>query len=196
MGRWYSYDFEARFKHPPMLETERLRLRPVREDDAEAVFAAVSDPDVTQHLAWDAHYRVSESVSFVRWVMDESAAGRPAQWAMETKAEDRFIGLCGLVAVEPKHHRAEVGYWLGRRDWNRGYMTEAVRETLRYGFDDLGLFRIEGFCLPDNLASIRVMEKAGMVYEGTLRRYLWAKKRHHDLRVYAILRGEFATADR
>ena len=192
MGRWYRYDFADHFKQPPTLETDRLRLRPVREDDAEAVFAAVSDPAVTQYLSWHEHFRLSESIAFVRWVIGESAEGRPAQWAMETRADGRFIGLCGIVAVEPKHHRAEIGYWLGRRDWGQGYMTEALRETIRHGFDDLGMFRIEGFCLPENLASARVMERAGMTHEGTLRHYVWAKKQHHDVRVFSILRREFA----
>jgi ribosomal-protein-alanine N-acetyltransferase len=91
----------------------------------------------------------------------------------------------------PKHSRAEIGYVIGRKYWGEGLMTEAVKEVIRFGFERMNLNRIQATCFPENIGSYRVMEKAGMKFEGTLREQMFIKGRFQDLKLYSILRKEY-----
>lgn len=102
-----------------------------------------------------------------------------------------MVGACGLVNWEAEHARAEVGFVLSREYWGRGLMSEAVRAILRFGFERMNLNRIEARCIAENAASARVMEKAGMVYEGTLRQREYIKGAYRDIKLYAILKKGF-----
>ena len=100
------------------------------------------------------------------------------------------IGAIGLT-ISPRNQRAEMGYWLGVPYWNKGYATEAARAVLRFGFQELGLNRIYASYFPRNPASGRVMEKAGMRYEGTLRQHFVRWSEPEDLVYYSILKSEW-----
>ena len=102
-----------------------------------------------------------------------------------------MVGACGLVNWEAEHARAEVGFVLSREYWGRGLMAEAVRAMLRFGFERMNLNRIEARCIAENAASARVMEKAGMFYEGTLRQREYIKGAYRDIKLYAILKKGF-----
>ena len=91
----------------------------------------------------------------------------------------------------PEHARAELGYVLSRKLWGRGLMPEAVRAVVRFGFGRMELNRIEARCIIENAASARVMEKAGMTCEGTLREREFIKGAYRDMRLYSILRREY-----
>jgi ribosomal-protein-alanine N-acetyltransferase len=106
------------------------------------------------------------------------------------KGDHRFVGTCGIVSWEPHHARAELGYALSRDYWGRGLMAEAVCAMISFGFDKMNLNRIEARCIAENVASARVMEKAGMIYEGTLRQRELIKGEHRDIKVYSVLRDE------
>jgi ribosomal-protein-alanine N-acetyltransferase len=175
----------------PRLETARLVLRQIVPDDADDVFAYASDSEVAAWTTWEAHQTLDDSREFIGRVQRWYADGFGGPWGLELKETGRLIGTCGM-AITPHHSRAELGYALGRRWWGHGLMTEAVLEALRYGFNDVGLNRIEARCIPANIGSARVMEKAGMTYEGTLREQFYAKGSFVDLKMYSILWHEWA----
>lgn len=95
---------------------------------------------------------------------------------MEEKTSNKCIGTVGFVSWDIKNARAELGNALSRACWNRGYMTEAVKAVIGFGFEKMGLVRIEARCNPDNIGSSRVMEKEGMTFEGILRKQLLSKE--------------------
>ena len=95
-----------------------------------------------------------------------------------------------------EHSRAELGYVLAQEYWGTGLMPEAVRRVIRFCFERIDLNRVEARCIAKNRASARVMEKAGMSYEGTLRRREYIKGAYKDMRMYSILRTEYATGPR
>jgi [ribosomal protein S5]-alanine N-acetyltransferase len=95
------------------------------------------------------------------------------------------------VRWAPEHARAEMAYVLARSHWGRGLMTEAVRAVIRFGFERMGLNRIEARCISENAASARVMEKAGMTYEATFRQREFIKGEYRDMKVYSVLRREW-----
>jgi ribosomal-protein-alanine N-acetyltransferase len=103
--------------------------------------------------------------------------------------EAALVGTCDL-RISREHGRGELGYWLRRACWGRGLVPEAVRAVIRHGFEHEGLERIQARCAVENAASARVMEKAGMSYEGTLRRYERIGGELRDMKFYAILREE------
>ena len=180
------------FADLPELETERLLLRKMRLDDAEAMFAYASDPEVTRYVLWETHRSVVDSESFLRSATEGYERGDFGGWGVVLKDDGAFVGTCGVDAgYAPEHARAELGYVLSREHWGKGLMTEAVRAVIAFGFEQLSLNRIQARCIAENVASARVMEKAGMTHEGTLRESEFIKGAYRDIELYSILRREY-----
>lgn len=182
---------ESVFSNLPALETDRLVLRRLTLEDASDVFAYARDPEVARYTTWEAHRSLDESLRFLKRVLDRYAAGEVAPWGVVHKADDRVIGTCGFAQWRREHARAELAYALARPYWNQGLATEAVRAVVAFGFRTMELNRIEARCEISNVASARVMEKAGMTFEGILRQHMYAKGAYRDLKMYAILREEW-----
>lgn len=111
-------------------------------------------------------------------------------FAIVRKKQDILIGVIGLH-LKKQHDLGELGYWIGEPYWNQGYCTEAAREVIRYGFEELDLNRIQARYMTKNPASGRVMEKIGMQREGTLRQSLHCFDSFEDVHVSAILHEEY-----
>ena len=171
----------------PRIETGRLLLREWRESDLDPYARMCSDPEVMRYLpgVLDREGSEEQISGFVRhW--EERGFGL---WAVEHRATGTLIGFVGLLRQEnwPEgEHKTEVGWRLDRSFWGRGLATEGARASLRYGFEDLGLDGIISITLPENAASRRVMEKAGLTFRGETR---W---RGYGVVWYAIDREKWA----
>ena len=179
----------------PVLETERLVLRKFTQGDVDAVFEYGRDPDVARFVTWDVHTTRADSRAFVAGAIAHYAAGRVGPWAVDLKGHG-LIGSAGFVHWHPEHARAEVGYALHRSHWGQGLATEAVLEIARFGFAVMHLNRLVALCESENVASARVMEKAGMRYEGLLRHQVFTKGRYRDLELRAVLRADWIASVR
>jgi len=184
------------FGNLPHLETERLLLRKLCQDDAYDLFAYGRDPEVTKYLLWEPHRTVHDSVQFIEWAIRQYDAGEIAPWGIELKETGKLIGTSGFYTWTPRHRRAEIGYALARPFWRMGLMTEAVRAILDFGYCVMDLNRVEARCFTANVASARVMEKCGMKFEALLREQELIKGRFEDLNAYAILRREWDALDK
>ena len=182
--------FQGIFSHLPVLKTERLILRQMRMRDAEDLFAYAQDPEVSRHVLWDAHRSIRDSRQFLRAAIRQYRRGLPGSFAITLRDSGRMIGTIGFMWINMDYKSAEVGYSLSRSYWNRGIMTEALREVVRFGFEKLGLNRIEAQHETSNPASGKVMAHVGMQYEGTLRQRIKNKGCYVDVALYAILRGD------
>ena len=154
--------------------TKRLLLRPPKPADAADVYRNIADWDVVRMIArppWP--YPRSLADEFVR----TSSAS-----VIEYKGE-----VIGAVGIAARSHGHNLGFWLGKRYWGQGFMTEAVRTVLPFVFNSLWLHRLEAACLPRNVASTRVLERNGFVKEGIARRYLKIDGRWQDHVLYATL---------
>ena len=179
------------FEDLPELETERLLLRKMRLDDARAMFAYASDPEVTRYVLFETHRSIEDSEAFLRLAVEGYERGDFGGWGVVLKDSGAFVGTCGVdYGYAPEHARAELGYVLSREHWGKGLIPEAVRAVIRFGFGRMELNRIQARCMAENTASARVMEKAGMTYEGTLREYQLIKGAYRDMKFYSILRRE------
>ena len=149
------------------LETERLILRPWDEDDAEDLYRYASHPDVGPIAGWPAHTSVEDSREVIRGVLSA-----PETYAVVPKDEGHPVGSVGLMRgaasnIGLPNSEAEIGYWIGVPFWGRGLITEAVREVVRHGFEDLGLEKIWCGYFDGNEKSRRVQEKCGFRYHHT-----------------------------
>ena len=149
------------------LETERLILRKWTESDAESLFKYAKCPDVGPIAGWPPHKSVEESLDIIRNVFN----GREC-YAICEKRRNEAIGaielmLNGHTARTNRDDECELGYWLGKPFWGRGYMAEAAREIIRHGFRDIGMNTIWCGYYEGNQKSKRVQEKVGFVYHHT-----------------------------
>ncbi len=175
-----------------VLSTQRLILRPMEVADVNDIFEYASDVDVAKFLRWDAHPNRECTLRYINNVLSDYADGRDGPWVIQLKTECRVVGAIHAIELDLSQRRVEVGYVLSRRYWSKGITTEALKEVIRYSFANCGLNRVQGLCKVENSASARVLEKAGMKLEGILRDYRFEKGRFWDMKVYSILRREWA----
>jgi len=171
----------------PTLETARLKLRAYREDDIAELLPLIGTREVAATTLRIAHpYTEQDARAFFALAQDPDKL-----WlAITLRADGRQIGGIGL-RLEPQHQHGELGYWLGLPYWGQGYATEAAREMLRYGFEELGLHRIFASHFKQNPASGRILKKLGMRYEGCQREHLRKWDQFVDSELYGILRQEW-----
>jgi ribosomal-protein-alanine N-acetyltransferase len=143
--------------------TDRLRLRALREEDFEALFAVYSDPRVE---AWIGSHSRSEVANELRYHAAHQAQHGWAFWAVEERESGRFLGDCGLQPLEHRGPEVELGYELHPDVWGRGLATEAASAVLAAAFGPLAFHRVVAVVKPHHAASRRVLEKAGMTRAG------------------------------
>ena len=167
------------------LRTERLILREFRFDDEVAVHQYGSDAEVTRYTTWGPNSPADTVAYLSRVVREASGETRTSFTLAVATLDDELIGAASLTITDTQS-TGELGYVLARDQWGHGYATEVARRLVVFGFDKLGLHRITATCHPDNLASARVLEKAGMHFEGTIRDHLRVREVWRDSRVFAI----------
>ena len=174
------------------LETERLILRKFTENDAEAVFRNwASDSEVTKYLTWPTHTSVDNSLGFMKFCVDSYQSPDSYQWGIVLKETGELFGNISVVKVIEDLEAVELGYVIGRKYWGKGYMTEAVKAVIAFLFNEVGANRISARHDTNNIASGKVMQKAGMKYEGTLRQCDRNNQGIVDCAVYSILKREY-----
>ena len=116
--------------------------------------------------------------------------GLAVRWGISIKGQDSIIGTIGFNNFI-KGHRASIGYDLQHKQWNRGFLTEALNEIVNFGFTALEANRIEAEVMQGNLASERVLEKAGFKKEGILRQWMLWNGNYYDMTMYSLLKTDF-----
>jgi len=175
-----------------LIETERLVLREFVSDDWPTVLAYQSDPRYLRYYAWTGRTEAEARAfvgMFVAWQGEQPRT--KFQLAIETGAEGRLIGNCGVRLAAPGARVADIGYELAPQEWGRGYATEAARAIVAFGFETLRVHRIAATCVADNIGSANVLEKLGLRREGWLREVAHYKGRWWDELVYGILEEEW-----
>jgi RimJ/RimL family protein N-acetyltransferase len=176
---------------PPALESRRVRLRAMRDDDADALFAVFSDPEAMRYWSTAPIRDIEQIRERIRLVRDWFAAREGIQWAIALVGDDRCIGTATLLNLSIPNARAEFGCSLARMLWGQGLAREGVARMLRFGFDQLGLERIEADIDPRNRSSIALVERLGFEREGLLRARWRVGGEVQDSAMYGLLRDEF-----
>jgi RimJ/RimL family protein N-acetyltransferase len=154
---------------PEILETKRLRLRKPALQDAEDIFRKYAqDPEVTKYLTWRPNRSAQETRDFLGACLRAWDEGKSFHWVIERTADHELLGM---ITARVDDQKWELGYVLAPSYWGRGYMTEVVKKIVDWALKQQEIYRVWSVCDVDNRASARVMEKAGMKREGTLRRW-------------------------
>jgi len=182
----------ARMSLPaPTLDTERLRLRPFTDEDADALYALHTNANALRYWdspPWTERARAERFIAASRQMAEE---GTGARLAIDRVADDAFIGWSSLTRWDRVHRSASLGYCLTDAAWGLGYATEAAHRLLQWAFDTLDLNRVQAEADTRNVASARVLEKLGFVREGTLREDCVVNGEVSDSWVYGLIRREW-----
>jgi ribosomal-protein-alanine N-acetyltransferase len=178
----------------PTLTTERLTLRPFVPDDAFESERLAGRREIADTTLTIPHPYPHGAAA--EWILTHTPAwenGSAATFAVVETKSGRFVGVTSLM-INREHRRAELGYWIALDRWNRGYATESNRRLMDFGFEVLGLHRIEARHFLRNPASGRVMLKLGMQAEGVERDWAMKGDCFESLAVYSILEPEWRAA--
>ena len=174
------------------LHTDRLILREFVSADWPEVLAYERDPRYLQYSDWTDR-TPDDAQRFVQMFLDQQAEQprRKCQLAVVLKASGQLIGNCGIRQAAAGAREADIGYELSPAHWGHGCATEAARAIVQFGFAELGVHRIWAWCIADNVASARLLERIGLKLEGRLRDKEYFKGRWWDTLMYGILKDEW-----
>ncbi len=169
--------------------TERLKLRFIDLSDLDSIHKLHSLPETDEYNALGIPDNVMETQSIIEpWIAEnKSSKIRNYTFAIENRLNSEFIGLIGLKLGNEKYKRGEVWFKIHSDHWRMGYATESLKAIINFGFESRKLHRIEAGCAVDNIGSIKVLEKVGMIREGRGRQVLPLKSGWSDNFEYSIL---------
>jgi|LSQX01.1.fsa_nt_gb ribosomal-protein-alanine N-acetyltransferase len=183
--------FNDYFLTIPYLETDRMILREFYREDMKTYLEIIHDPRVQQYLGGGVSL-FSNEPHISNWLNNINNRLLKSKtvftWCVELKSEKKVIGRIDLGGFIRKS-MAEISYYFSPEHWGMGLATEAVKEVIRFGFNELKLHRIQATVMSDNISSIKVLEKAGFMEEGLLKRYTLGKE-FHDTIMLAVVREE------
>lgn len=175
----------------PVLESDRVRLRGLREDDVAGLYRLFSDPRVMRYWSRGPMTEHAEAVDYAKTILDGFSQRTVLNWIVADPATDAMLGTCTLYEINPAHARAGLGYALMPDCWGKGLAGEAATLAISYGFLELGLHRIEADTEPNNRRSNAVLEKLGFRREGLLRERFHHPDGIQDSLVFGLLKPEW-----
>ena len=179
------------FKNIPTLKSQRLVLRKITQKDVFDVFEYASDPLVTKYLLWREHSEIDYTREYLNNLKRKYKRAEFYDWGIEY--EGHMIGTVGFTSLSIASNTGEIGYVIDEKFWGQGIASEAVREVIRFGFEELLLERIECRYLKENARSPRLAERCHMKYEGCLRHAMIVKGEYRDVCISSILASEYSS---
>jgi ribosomal-protein-alanine N-acetyltransferase len=177
--------------------TDRLILRQFNENDALDMFHNwANDNQVTRYLSWPTHKDIEVSKRVIGSWIESYANDETYQWAIALKESNMVIGAISVITISDSHMNCEIGYCIGKDFWGQGIVTEALKGVISFLFYEVGFERIAAFHHSENIASGKVMKKAGMKYEGRMRHFHKnSSGAFVDCDLYSILKEEAGRGD-
>ncbi|MEA4832675.1 hypothetical protein SDC9_103462 [bioreactor metagenome] len=174
------------------LTTKRLVLIKLSIDHIQEMYDNyATDTKMTKYLSWEPYTDIEKMREFMLKCISEYENIECYHWVITMN--ETFIGTINLHNIVNRHERCELGYCIGSKWWNKGIMTEAVREMIRFAFEELNMNKVSALHDTENITSGKVMQKNGMKQEGLLREHSVRKDGSRgDLAVYAILKREWS----
>ena len=179
------------FSRIPTLETEHLLFRGVKRSDLKDINNYASNPKTSQYLLWEPHKTLQYTQEFIELILSRYKSGEYSDWALVDKASGRMIGTCGFTRVDEENSIVEIGYVLNPEFWGMGLATEAAEKIVDFAFNVLQANRVEARFMFGNDASLAVMKKIGMKFEGYQRDSLFVKGKFRTIGVASILKREY-----
>ncbi len=173
------------------LETERLLLRRIDNTDVNEVFALRSNASTMQYIPRPLVQNDQEALAHITMINDKIENNEGINWAITIKGNPKLIGIIGHYRIQPQNYRAEIGYMILPEYNDQGIITEAIKEVVRFGFEEMQLHSIEAIIDPRNLASERVLQKNGFVKEAHILENEFFDCKFIDTVIYSLLKRNF-----
>jgi ribosomal-protein-alanine N-acetyltransferase len=173
------------------LETERLLLRRLHENDFEEVLALRGNPEVMKYIPRPLAKTKEDALDHLAQIEDKILNNTGINWGITLKGNPKIFGIIGNYKIDNKNHRAEIGYTSLPEFYGQGYITEAIKAVVTYGFEQMNLHAIEANIDPRNKASERVLQKNGFVKEAHYIEYEYWEGEFLDTVIYSLLKRNF-----
>ena len=175
------------FEKFPVLESERLVYREFKKSDAQDLFLIRSDDNVMNYMDSHKHHTIQDSEKMIEGIQESFKEKTGINWAIIEKSTNEFMGYFGFWRLINEHCRAEIGYDLKPSFWGKGFMKETLNRLIDFGFNDLTLHSIEGDVNPQNVNSIKLLEKMGFKKEAYFRENFLFNDKFIDTMIYSLL---------
>lgn len=173
----------------PELQTERLSLVEINQSHLTDYYEIFKDENVTKYYNIIPLKEQEEAQKYLDWFKFRFESGAGIRWGISLKDKKDIIGTAGFNNYQ-KNHKANLGYDLHIDYWNKGYITEALGEILKFGFIILEINRVEAEVMQGNIASEKVLHKLGFKKEGILREWMYWNNNHYDMTMFSLLKKE------
>lgn len=174
------------FTHFPILKTQRLILRNISPEDVNALLKLFGNPEVVRFIEMQPIKTIEQANEWLKWMGGAFASKDGLRWGI-TLEDGTFIGSAGINHWNREAHHAEISCDINPMHWGHGYGQEAMREIIRFAWEQMHLNRIEASVTKGNHRSVHVMEKIGFKKEGLLRQRLLKGGKYYDIYIFGLL---------
>lgn len=178
---------KVNFSPFPILETERLVLREITDNDVHDVFVIRSSPEMMRFLDRPLAKELNDAQNLIDTIKNLLSKNDGITWAVTLKGENKVIGSFGFWRIDKANYRAEIGYLLHKDYWGKGLMQEAMNIGINYAFNTLGVHSIEANINPKNVASIKTAERNGFAREAYFKENYYYNGKFLDSAIYSLL---------
>lgn len=175
-----------------ILKTNRFILREYTFDDAQTIYDLIKDPEIYKYMHWGPNSK-EDTDNHIKMAIDAQKEIPRISYEMliTDKSNAEVIGAAGIRVTKGSNREGSCGYWIKKDLWGRGIATEVTQRIIQLGFEEMKLNKISATAMPQNIGSIKVLEKVGMKKEGLLRDNIFAREKFHDSALLAILRKDY-----
>ena len=182
---------QLNFSPFPLLESERLSFRKLTNIDAPEILALRGNPETMKYIPRPLITDTEGALAHIKMINDKIDENIDINWAVTEKGSDKCIGIMGFYRTQPEHFRTELGYMIMPEYWGKGYVTEAVKTLLNFGFNTLNFHSIEAVIDSRHFASERVLQKNGFVKEAHFKENFYYNNEFTDTVIYSLLKQNF-----
>jgi ribosomal-protein-alanine N-acetyltransferase len=178
---------EFNFSPFPVIETERLLLKRITNEDVKEVFELRSNPETMKYIPRPLVKNNQEAFAHIALLDENINNNTGINWGITIKGTPKLLGIIGFYRMQPENYRSEIGYMLLPEFHGKGIVPEAVKRLIEYGFKDLKLHSIEAVIAPENIASEKVLQKCGFVKEAHFKESEFYNGKFLDKVIYSLL---------
>ncbi|MDD3160101.1 MAG: GNAT family protein [Candidatus ainarchaeum sp.] len=169
----------------------KINLRELKNSDVNSIYENAKDPELAKYYLLPIPYEFNHAVELITITNNKLQTKEAISLGIEDKITKQIIGLVSLSFINFSNNTAEIGYWIGKKYWNQGIMTESINLILNFAFNDLKLKRVYARVMHPNMASSRLLENSGFKYEGQVRKGTYRNDVWVNDLFYSILDNEY-----
>lgn len=168
------------------IESERLLLREITFADVDKVVEHCSDPDLSRYMYIPYPYSVEDAINWINKHKEDFKNDKIYTYGIVLKDSNELVGVISL-SNKKEDKNGEIGYWVGKKHWSKGYASEAMKAIIEFAFEVKKYHRVFARCMAENIASSKVMMKNGLTFEGRLKEHVFRNNRFYDMLYFGLV---------